>query len=88
LNLWAIAAGKKALRKSQIFSTTYRSLAAALIHLGRGADVKEAVARLIELEPNFHISDWIERSGQRHSQFNIEGLRKAGLPEWRADSIG
>ena len=78
----AIEAAKKALRQKPLYSATYRCLAAALAQLGRGAEAKEAVARLLELEPNFHISDWVERNGKWHSQLlYIDGLRKAGLPE-------
>ncbi len=78
----AAAACKKALRKNQTYKTTYRVLAGTLAHLGRGAEAKEAVARLLELEPNFRISVWVERYGRwPHSQLYIEGLRKAGLPE-------
>jgi adenylate cyclase len=78
----AAAACKKALRKNPTYKTTYRVLAGALAHLGRGAEAKEAVARLLELEPNFRISVWVERYGRwPHSQLYIEGLRKAGLPE-------
>jgi TolB-like protein len=84
----AVVAAKKAIRKNHNSSRIYLCLAAALAHLGREAEARETVARLFELEPNFRISDWIERtsdwidhSGQRRSQLYIEGLRKAGLPE-------
>ena len=77
----AVAAAKKALRKNQTFSTTYRCLAAALAHLGRDAEAREAAARLLELEPNFRISEWVARGGQWQVQLFIDGLRKAGLPE-------
>jgi len=77
----AVAAAKKALRKNQTFSTTYRCLAAALAHLGRDAEAREAAARLLELEPNFRISEWVARGGQWQAQLFIDGLRKAELPE-------
>jgi adenylate cyclase len=75
----ALVAAKKALRKNQTYSSTYRCLAAALAHLGRGAETKDAVARLLELEPNFHISEWV--AGRRYPQVYVDGLRKAGLSE-------
>ena len=59
----AVAAAKKALRQNQTFATAYRCLAAALAHLGREAEAREAVARLLELEPNFRISEWVARGG-------------------------
>jgi TolB-like protein len=84
----AVVAAKKAIRKNHNSSRVYLCLAAALAHLGREAETRETIARLLELEPNFRISDWIERtsdwidhSGQRRSQLYIDGLRKAGLPE-------
>jgi adenylate cyclase len=77
----AVAAAKKALRENQTFVITYRCLAAALAHLGREAEAREAAARLLELEPDFRISDWVARSGRLQNQMFIDGLRKAGLPE-------
>jgi adenylate cyclase len=75
----AVAAAKKAVRENQTFVTTYRCLAAALAQLGRDADARETAARLLELEPNFHISEWVARGGRWQAQIFIDG--KAGLPE-------
>ena len=77
----AIVAGKKALRQSPYYSHAYRCLASAFAHLGRDAEAREAVARLLEVDPAFTISSWIARGGQSNSKLLIEGLRKAGLPE-------
>ena len=77
----AVAAASKARRKNQIQTGIYRCLAAALAQLGREAEAKEAVARLLELDPNFRISEWVARGGQWRAQLYIDGLRKAGLPE-------
>jgi adenylate cyclase len=77
----AIVAGKKAQRHNPLFSSTYRCLASAFAHLGRDAEAREAVARLLELDPAFTISGWIARGGQSSSKLMIDGLRKAGLPE-------
>jgi adenylate cyclase len=77
----AIAAGKKALRYNPSFSGTYWCLASAFAHLGRNAEAREAVARLLEVDPTFTISAWIARGGQSNAKLAIEGLRKAGLPE-------
>jgi adenylate cyclase len=59
----------------------YRCLAAAFAHLGREAETREAVAHLLELEPNFRITEWATRTGLSKLQIFIDGLRKAGLPE-------
>jgi adenylate cyclase len=77
----AIVAGKKAQRLNPSFSVAYRCLASAFAHLGRDAEAREAVARLIEVDPKFTISSWIARGGQANAKLLIEGLRKAGLPE-------
>jgi len=77
----AIVAGKKALRQNPSFPVAYRCLASAFAHLGRDAEAREAAARLLEVDPKFTISAWIARGGQSNSKLQIEGLRKAGLPE-------
>lgn len=77
----AVAAARKALRRNREYSLIYRCLAAALAHLGREGEAKEAVARVLELEPNFHISEFVARTGTSNLQLFIDGLRKAGLPE-------
>ena len=78
----AVAAAKKSLRKShQTFTGAYRCLAAALAQLGREAEAKEAAVRMLELDPNFRISEWMPGGGRWQSPQFIEGLRKAGLPE-------
>jgi TolB-like protein/tetratricopeptide (TPR) repeat protein len=89
----AVSAAKKAVRQNPLYPVTYRFLASALAHLGRDTDAREAAARMLELEPNFRISEWVTRSGisvwgargsghwQAQIQICIDGLRKAGLPE-------
>ena len=77
----AILAGKKALRQNASFALAYRCLASAFGHLGRGAEARDAAARMLEGDPVFTISGWIDRGGQSNSKLLIEGLRKAGLPE-------
>jgi adenylate cyclase len=77
----AVAVAKKALRQSSTYPPTYRGLAAALAHLGRDAEAREAAAHLLEVDPTFTITAWIARGGQSNSHLLIEGLRKAGLPE-------
>ncbi|MBR0846357.1 winged helix-turn-helix domain-containing protein [Bradyrhizobium diazoefficiens] len=77
----AIVAGKKALRQNPSFSVAHRCLASAFAHLGRDADARKAAARVFEFDPAFTISAWIARGGQSNAKMQIEGLRKAGLPE-------
>jgi adenylate cyclase len=77
----AIVAGKKAQRQKSSFPPAYCCLASAFAHLGREAEAREAVARLLEFDPAFTISAFIARGGQSNAKLLIEGLRKAGLPE-------
>jgi len=77
----AVEVAKKALSQNQTFRGAYRCLAAALAHLGRDAEAKKAVARLLEADPHFRISEYVARSGQWQAQMFIDGLRKAGLSE-------
>jgi adenylate cyclase len=75
----AVAAAQQAVRQNRIYAVTYRCLAIALAHLGREADAREAAAGLLELDPDFRISNWT--AGRRLGHIYTEGLRKAGLPE-------
>ena len=59
----AVAAAKKAVRQNPLFRGDYRCLASALAHLGREAEAREAAAGLLELEPDFRISEWVTHSG-------------------------
>jgi adenylate cyclase len=77
----AIGAGKRAQHQNPFFAGAYRCLASAFAHLGRDAEVREAAARLIGVDPGFTISAHIARGGQSNAKLLIEGLRKAGLPE-------
>ncbi|WP_456835157.1 MULTISPECIES: adenylate/guanylate cyclase domain-containing protein [unclassified Bradyrhizobium] len=52
----AVAVSKKALRHNSSDSSTHRALVSALAHLGRNAEAREAVGRLLEVDPGFTIS--------------------------------
>jgi adenylate cyclase len=77
----AIVAGKKAQRQNPSYAPAYRCLASAFVHVGRAAEARGAAARLLELDPTFTISVFIERGGYSNSKLLIAGLREAGLPE-------
>ncbi|WP_225709449.1 tetratricopeptide repeat protein [Bradyrhizobium cenepequi] len=77
----AIVAGKKALRQNSSYSAAYRCLVSAFAHLGRDAEAREAMARLLKVDPAFTITARIGRGRQSNSKVMTEGLRKAGLPE-------
>jgi adenylate cyclase len=77
----AVASAKKALSENPAVAVAYRCLASALAHLGREAETREAAASLLQLEPDFRISEWVARGGVSRGQMYVDGLRKAGLPE-------
>ena len=78
----AVAITNRALSQNRAYVSTYRCLAAALAQLGRKMEAREAAARLLELTPDFRISEWMGRfPGQIKSRQFIAGLRLAGLPE-------
>jgi adenylate cyclase len=79
----AVVAAKKALNQNPAYVPSYCCLTTALAHLGREAEARNAVARLLELKPHFRISEWAARSDARTHQMFIDGLRRAGIPEWR-----
>jgi hypothetical protein len=54
---------------------------AALAHLGRDAEARKTATQILEIEPDFRISEYVARTGHWQAQIFIDGLRKAGLPE-------
>jgi TolB-like protein len=77
----AIFASRRALRQNDKFTPAFRSLAAALAHLGREEEARDAAGHVLKLEPGFRISEWLSRSHSYSPNHFIDGLRKAGLPE-------
>jgi adenylate cyclase len=78
----AVAFFNRALRQNSSDGVAFRGLTSALAHLGRDTEAREAAARLLEVDPSFTVSGWIARGGQSsNAKLQIEGLRKAGLPE-------
>ena len=74
----AVAFFKKALRQNSSDGIAFRGLASALAHLGRDAEAREALARLLEVNPAFTISWRPSRAAQSY-KLVIEGLLKAGM---------
>jgi adenylate cyclase len=77
----AVVAAKNALQKNQTLGTPHHCLAAALAHLGRDAEARKTATQILEIEPDFRISEYVARTGHWQAQIFIDGLRKAGLPE-------
>jgi adenylate cyclase len=76
----AVAFFKRALRQNSSDGIAFGGLASALAHLGRDAEAREALARMLEVNPAFTISGRPSRVAQSYKLL-FEGLRKAGLPE-------
>jgi TolB-like protein len=76
----AVAFCKRALRHNSSDLIVLGGLASALAHLGRDAEAREALARLLEVHPAVTTSEWPSWHAQSYKLL-IEGLRKAGLPE-------
>jgi adenylate cyclase len=80
----AVAAAKKAIRQNHTYVASFHCLASALGHRGPEAQAQKAVSQLLELEPDFRISEWVKRGASQWHTRNklvIEGIRKAGIPE-------
>lgn len=63
-------------------SEAHRLLAASYAHLGEMAEARDHAAQLMEVHPNFSISQWrdiLPDRDQEPLERLIEGLRKAGL---------
>jgi adenylate cyclase len=73
----AVAFFKRALRQNSSDGVAFGGLASALAHLGRDPEAREALARLLEVNPAFTISGRPSRAAQSSKLLN-EGLRKAG----------
>jgi adenylate cyclase len=60
----------------------YVALASALGHLGRTEEAREALAKLLELNPDYSatFAEDMYRGGEKRNSAIIEGLYKAGLP--------
>jgi TolB-like protein len=77
----AVSTAGKAIRQNPLFPFTYRCLASALAHLAREEEAREAVATLLELDPDFRLSERIARGDALGLRLYVDGLRKAGVPE-------
>ncbi|WP_373867434.1 tetratricopeptide repeat protein [Microvirga aerophila] len=63
----AIAASRKALHQNAHFSSTFRTLAAALAHTGRVEEARGVAQSMLRLEPNFTITEWNQRNRWRQA---------------------
>ncbi len=79
----AIEWSRKAILQRPGFTAAHRILCASLAQAGDTEKTREALAVLVELQPNISIQ-WIEQHvpyTPRAMPHFLEGMRKAGLPE-------
>ncbi|MBR0719164.1 winged helix-turn-helix domain-containing protein [Bradyrhizobium liaoningense] len=77
----ALNAARRAVRDNPAFRLGHVCLVAALAHLGRDAEAREAAARLMTREPDLSISKMVRGAQQWRIEAVADGLRKAGFPE-------
>jgi len=80
----ALAFATKALGVNAEWDSGYWILAAALAYLGRAAEAKEAVSKLLTLAPGVTLSRLraqLPIRDQERLEILLEGMRTAGLPE-------
>jgi tetratricopeptide (TPR) repeat protein len=80
----AVELAERSLRSNCLHTSSLRVLAISQVMLGRGADARETVTRLLALEPEFTVTRFRARApgaafevGQRFAR----ALREAGVPE-------
>ncbi len=79
-----VADGRRALLLNPGFTSTHKIMLAALGQLGRLAEARELLARLLALESDFSIATMRERTPLRRDddrEHYADGLRKAGVAE-------
>ena len=80
----AVAAARRPLQGNAHWAGTWRILAASYAHLGQLDEARDAVQRLLQIDPDLTVTKAKELMGMRDNvdaAHLIEGLRLAGLPE-------
>jgi TolB-like protein/class 3 adenylate cyclase len=80
----AHAGAQAAMRELPNFTLAAGVAAASAALLGRDADAADAIARLLEIDPERRLSNlalWLPFQRPEHAARWAEGLRRAGLPE-------
>lgn len=75
--------GERSMRRNERYTSNLRVTAASMVALGRLQDARDLANRVLDLEPEFRISDFVAKQGftdvLRRQDFG-EKLRLAGLP--------
>ena len=81
----AIELARRSLMTNATHASSYRILAIALAMQERWPEARETIGKLLWLEPQSSVQDFLERAGRRsrNNEVFAEALIKAGLPEKR-----
>ncbi len=80
----AIATAQEAIKIDPDYIYTYLVLAVAYVELGREQEAYDAVRNALRIDPKYSLRTFAETQPFRDAEVldrEIEGLRKAGLPE-------
>ena len=80
----AVASGRSVSELNPSFSESYKPYLAALGHLRQSQEAAVVRRRLLAIEPEFSVSQFLARTGfvdEEHRQHFAEGLRLAGVAE-------
>jgi len=82
----AIDWADRCLREQPRLASGYRLKAVACAHLGRMQEARDGARRMLELQPEYTISEWQRAyagffSSPETLAMYVDGLRKAGMPE-------
>jgi adenylate cyclase len=80
----AATVGRRAVMTNPDFTAAYKPFIAALGHLGRTAEARDFLARLLQREPHFSIASFAATchfQQTAHRDLYFEGLRRAGVAE-------
>jgi adenylate cyclase len=79
----AIELAKRSLRANRTHTSTYRALAIAQSMLNKTDDARKTILQLLELEPTFSVTQFLQRTPARGHAIALEmasALARAGLP--------
>jgi adenylate cyclase len=79
----ALSLAKKSLRSNRMHTSTWRALTVAYVGLGQIDEAKEAGKRLLDLDPNFSVTKFLNQSPSANYSIGNEwskALALAGLP--------
>ena len=80
----AVEAGEQAVSRDPNNAGSHRLLAAAYAQMGRMDNAQRHAQEALRIDPAFSLQAWAKRSPFKNKSdldHNLDGMRKAGLPE-------